>query len=416
MQLLHTPAMTPTTALEAYPDQIARLLFDERFALSQQWLARLHEILDVRLNEVFPTDQLLDHIPALIGDMATYLRAPGEEEIAANAAVIGKAQELGLLRYDQKASVHQLLREYEILGELLEVFVANATAAMAVAPAPADCFEVQRRLTRSARTLMRTTVDTFLAEYTSALAERNQRLDAFNRMASHEMRTPIGTLTFAATLLRSAEVAAVPEHLEQVATVVENSAKRLTWLVNNLQRLARIGDPVDVPTHQMVDVQVVAEEVRRQLEEMAVTRGVMVRIDPSLPTVLTDPARLELVLLNLVSNAIKYRDPEKSEPFVEISHRPASAVASAESVPRWTLLVRDNGLGIPPEHHRSIFSRFVRVHPHMDGTLGVTGSGLGLSIVADCVEALGGTIGCESQPGAGTTFAIQLPLLDAEIV
>ena len=411
MRLSSVQLMIPTTTLETYPDLIARLMMGERFTLAEQWLLRLNDILNVAPNEVFPTDQLLDHIPSLIGDMSSYLRAPEEEEIAANAAVIDKARELGQLRYNQKASVHQLLREYEILGELLESFVASATARLTVVPTPDECFEVQRRLTRSARTLMRTTVDTFLAEYTTAIAERNKRIEAYNRMASHEMRTPIGTLAFAATLLRSPDVVADPARLDQVATVIENSSNRLTWLVNNLQRLARLDSPADVPTQQMVDVAVLAEEVRRQLEDMAVARGVEIRIDPGLPTVQSDPARFELVLLNLVSNAIKYRDPVRADAFVEITHRAPSAVASEQSLPRWTLLVRDNGLGIAPEHRHAIFSRFVRAHAHMDAALGVSGTGLGLSIVVDCVEALGGTITCESEPGSGSTFVVQLPLL-----
>ena len=409
--IANEPVMIPTT-LDTYQERIAQLLTDERFTLAAQWLARLDEILTVARNDVFPTDQLLDHIPALIGDMAAYLRAPEDEEIAANTNVIDKARELGQLRYGQQASVHQLLREYEILGELLEQFVADATVRIGLTPTPAECFEVQRRLARSARTLMRTTVDTFLAEYTAALDERNLRLEKFNRMASHEMRTPIGTLTFAATLLKSADVLADAHRLTQVVSVIENSATRLTWLINNLQRLAHLDGPIDVPTQQMVDVAALSDEVARQLEEMAIARNVVIKIDRSLPTVLSDPARLELLLLNLVSNAIKYRDPAKPDAFVEIAYSGATA-ESARQVPRWTLTVRDNGLGIPEEHQRSVFGRFVRAHAHLDDVLGISGSGLGLSIVADCVEALGGSITCSSTPGEGTTFHVKLPFLQS---
>jgi signal transduction histidine kinase len=166
---------------------------------------------------------------------------------------------------------------------------------------------------------------------------------------------------------------------------------------------------------QRVDVGVLAEEVRRQLEEMAVTRGVVIRIADGLPTVVTDPARIELILMNLVSNAIKYRDPNKSDAFVEISHRHHVARSVPEAPDRWTLVVADNGLGIAPEHQRSIFGRFVRAHAHMDSTLGVSGTGLGLSIVADCAEALGGSVACESQPQRGSTFAVHLPVIDAPL-
>jgi len=76
---------------------------------------------------------------------------------------------------------------------------------------------------------------------------------------------------------------------------------------------------------------------------------------------------------------------------------------------RISLGVRDNGLGIREEDQAAIFDRFFRAHSHLDGEHGVTGSGLGLAIVWECVQALGGSIRCESTVGAGTTFFISLP-------
>jgi hypothetical protein len=98
----------------------------------------LNDLLVVPADEVFPSDQLLDHIPTLIGEIAEYLRAPAEEEIAANAAVIDKARELGMLRHSQRASVHQLLREYEILSELLETFVVEELPSQPPSGSPAN--------------------------------------------------------------------------------------------------------------------------------------------------------------------------------------------------------------------------------------------------------------------------------------
>src|SRR5262245_64670421 len=105
------------TTAESYAAIVSQRVSMERFTLAERWLARLRELLTVELNDVFPSDQLLDHIPLLIAHVAAYLRAPADEEVAANAAVIDKARELGLLRHEQKASLHQRLREYEVLGE-----------------------------------------------------------------------------------------------------------------------------------------------------------------------------------------------------------------------------------------------------------------------------------------------------------
>jgi signal transduction histidine kinase len=392
------------TTAESYAAIVAQRVTMERLTLAEQWLGRLRELLTVELNDVFPSDQLLDHIPLLIANIAAYLRAPADEEIAANAAVIDKARELGLLRHEQKASVHQLLREYEVLEEILEAFVSAETQRLGLQPTSEECFEVLRRLTRSIRTLMRTTVDTFVSEYTTTLQERNDRIRAFNRMTSHELRNPIGTLLFAAAALTNERVRSDPARLDKVTTTIRSNAERLSWLVDNLQRLARLGDPLDVPSQQHIELDGLAGEVARQLEEMAAARAVSIRIGRDLPTLFGDPAHLELILLNLVSNAIKYSDPEKPECFVEIA---VCGDVSAEDV--CTVCIRDNGLGIPDADQPAVFERFFRAHAHLDHELGNSGSGLGLAIAVECVKALGGSIRCESVVGHGTTFFVTLP-------
>jgi signal transduction histidine kinase len=119
--------------------------------------------------------------------------------------------------------------------------------------------------------------------------------------------------------------------------------------------------------------------------------------------VTADRARLELVLLNLISNAIKYSDHAKPNRFVEI------ASVTSERPDVCTVTVRDNGIGITHPETQPIFKRFYRGHVARDAELGTSGMGLGLSIVADCVEALNGSIRVESSPGEGTTFFLELP-------
>jgi signal transduction histidine kinase len=392
---------------EDYAGVMSQRVASESRPLAASWLVRLKEILPVAANEVFASDQLLDHIPSLVVEIAAYLSAPSDNEIAANAAVMAKASELGILRHQQQASVHQLLHEYEILGDILEGFLIEETARLGLRPSTAECFQVQHRLTRAVRVLMRTTVDTFVAEYTSTIQGQTERIQAFNRTASHEMRSPIGTLVFAATLLDTAGVRQDPQRLDKVVATVRSSAERLTWLVENLQRIARMGDTIDVPSQQRVDLGVLATEVVRQVQDMADKRGVSIRVADGLPTLVADPARVELVLLNLVSNGIKYADPAKPAPFVEIAAAETPGEVVAQTV---TIRVLDNGLGIPKVDLPTIFERFFRAHAHLDDQLRNTGNGLGLAIVGDCVQALGGTIRCESKEGGGTCFYITLPL------
>jgi signal transduction histidine kinase len=401
--------MTPATA-EDFAAIVSLRVEAERHALAGRWLRRLNELLTVDTNDVFPSEQLLDHIPTLIGEIALYLRAPDEEEIAANTVVIEKARELGTLRHKQRASVHQLLREYEILAEILEAFVVDETDRLGLQPSAADCFELLRRLTRSSRTLMRTTVDTFVSEYMSAIADRNQRIQAFNQMASHELRSPIGTLLFAAAALERDDIRTDAARSQKITTTIKANAERLSWLVQNLQRVTRLSGSLDVPNEQNVDVGIIAKEVARQLEDMAASRQVRIVVGSELPELCADPARLELALMNLVSNAIKYSDPAKADSFVEIS----AEVQNDADQRKCVIRVCDNGLGIPEANRAAIFDRFCRAHAHMDTELGISGSGLGLAITADCVQAMGGTIECQSNVGEGSCFSVTLPLISAQ--
>jgi signal transduction histidine kinase len=311
-----------------------------------------------------------------------------------------------MLRHEQHASVHQLLREYEILADILETFVVEETERLGLQPRPAECFALLQRLTRSSRTLMRTTVDTFISEYMAAIEDRNSRIKTFNQMTSHELRSPIGTLMFAAAVLERSDVRADPIHVEKLAATVKTNALRLSWLVNNLQRVSRLTESTDVPSEQQIELSTIANEVARQLEDMASSRNVRVVVHPGLPELCGDPARVELALMNLVSNAIKYSDPAKPDAFVEI----ASATERRKSDDMCVIRVRDNGVGIADADRSAIFERFVRAHTHMDAVLGITGSGLGLAIAADCVRAMGGSIECESVVGEGSSFYITLPL------
>lgn len=397
--------MTIATA-EYYAGIVSQRVAAERHSLASEWLRRLNALLTVQPNEVFPSHQLLDHIPTLIGEIAEYLRAPADEEIAANTLVIEKARELGMLRHEQEASVHQILREYEILADILEAFVVDETEKLGLQPSAAECFALLQRLTRSSRTLMRTTVDTFVSEYMTAIDDRNARIRAFNQMASHELRSPIGTLLFAAAVLERADVRDDSRRLEKLAETIKTNAQRLSWLVENLQRVSGLSDPSDVPTEQRIELTTTATEVARQLEEMAASRGVRIVLENNLPTLSGDPARLELALMNLVSNAIKYSDPAKPDSFVEIAALPRDGAGDKTCV----VSVRDNGIGIAEADRSAIFERFFRAHAHLDTTLGVTGSGLGLAIAADCVRAMGGSIACDSTVGEGSSFYLTLPL------
>ncbi len=388
-------------------DRSYALLLAERLEsaqrdISHRWLARLTELLPVDVREVFPSDQLLDHIPAIIDEIAAYLRAPSDEEFAANTTVITKAQELGRLRHGQQASVHQILREYALLGTVLEQFVTDATAALPDVPTPLECLEVMRRIGRAVQTLMQITVDTFVAEYTDTITRQTEQLAGFNRMVSHELRNPLNTIQLVIGMLSSTGDPDLAALRTRITPLLQRNVTRIADILRSLEELARAREVTDTPVVQVIEVGAVAGEVSRQLADVATARGVTIRIAPDLPEVTVDMARLELALMNLVSNAIKYSDPAKAERHVDIT---GAAVDG-----RCTVAIRDNGLGIPADVVPQLFRRrFLRAHRHLDGELGNDGSGLGLSIVHECVASIGGAVEIESTEGLGTTVTLTLP-------
>jgi signal transduction histidine kinase len=389
---------------ESFAGVLAARIQEETDSLSSRWLAKLNEILPVAVDQVFPGQDLLGHIPGLLHEVGQYLRAPETEEIGANTSVIEKARELGSIRHQQRASVHQLLREYEILGEVLEDFVAAETTRLRLSPSPLETIAVIGRLNRSIQILMRTTVDTFVGEFTTTIDQQTRRLESFNRTVSHELRNPLGTMQLAITLLRKQAQNPGTIDGERWLGVMQRNIDHMAQILQALESLTRAAGVPDTPSRQRISLEAVAKEVARQLEEMASARGVTIEVDPSLPMLHLDAARLELVLMNLVSNAVKYADPSKPERRVVVEHVAAGAPPGHRAI-----AVRDNGLGLAEAALERIFQPFFRAHAEQDTSLGNTGSGLGLAIVDECVRALGGTITVSSAAGAGTTFTVTLP-------
>jgi signal transduction histidine kinase len=387
--------MITTGYAEAIADRIAA----EQALLAARWFARLDALLPVGANEVFPSDRLLDHIPSLIVDIASYLRAPENEAIAANTMVVEKARELGALRHQQRASLHQVLREYQLLGAILLQFVEDESIRLRLTAPPAECVAVVSRLHHAVGVLNQETVETFVGLYTQTISDQSERLRQFTRMATHEWRQPLAPIATAVTLLRMPGL--TPTQQGQAVELIGRNVRNLVEMTYKLERLARIDDS-DNASLQLVPITAVAQEAARQLREMADARGVELVIAEEMPTLVVDVGRLELALVNLLSNAIKYCDDTKPNPRAEVSARGLEDG-------RCEITIRDNGLGIPQDRISSIFRRFTRAHADRAGMEAVSGIGLGLAIVDDCVVAMNGVMTVESTAGLGTVFSITLP-------
>ncbi|RMF80966.1 MAG: sensor histidine kinase, partial [Nitrospirae bacterium] len=231
--------------------------------------------------------------------------------------------------------------------------------------------------------------------------ERYDRLQAdFASMIVHDLRSPLTSIISGLRIFRRHLAGAMEERLVRVLDAMEGSAQRLLALVTDFLDLAKLEAgrleirPRPVPVAEVLAQ--VTEAVRLQAE----SRGISVRVavPEGLPRVAADPERVEQVAWNLLSNAVKFT-PEGGE----------VGVTAAEETPGWvTLRVWDTGPGIPPEEQERLFEKFRQASTAARSA--VKGTGLGLAIAREIVEAHGGRIWVESEPGAGATFAFTLPV------
>lgn len=382
-----------------FGDLIAERMRVEHQVLAGRWFERLLDLLPVDAREVFPTESLLDHIPSLIVEISAYLRHPEEAAIAANTSILDKARELGALRHSQRASLHQVLREYQVLSGVLVTFVLDEMERLVLTPPAADGVALVSRLNQAVNVLSQATVETFVMLYTQTIAEQNERLEQFTRMAAHEWRQPLGALQFGISLLRRADLDRPA--IDRTLSSLDRNIQHLIAMTLKLEAVARVQGGGDSPMMQEVSATTVAQEAARQLREMADARGVEIRIADDLPTLTVDVGRLELVFVNLLSNAVKYSDAAKADRHVIVQGQVDGVTCAIE--------VSDNGIGIPEHALSAIFQRFTRAHTDRDDLAHVSGVGLGLAIADDCVRAMGGRIAVRSVDGEGTTFVVTLP-------
>lgn len=223
--------------------------------------------------------------------------------------------------------------------------------------------------------------------------------DEFLSVASHELRTPLAALQMQVDgVLRAAQRGideAMSSKMVSRFEVIQRAVDRLNRLIDQLLDLTRIGTGRMTLQREEVDLATALRNVVEQFQDSLSRAGCELRQNlPDGPVLgFWDPLRLEQILTNLVSNAMKYGAGHP----IEISLKPLSA--------GWVQLsVRDHGIGIAPEDQARIFERFERV---ADPNYG--GIGLGLWIVRQLTEAHGGRIRVWSQPGAGSTFTVELP-------
>ena len=377
---------------------LAERLRGQRDALTGRWLTRIADRVALTPSRIFPSDDLIDHVPLLLLGIADYIQDPARP-VLAETPVIAKAMELGALRHTQGFDEHQLLKEYEILGGILFQFLADAVEQIDTECTRAELVICAGRLFQAIAVIQQATTTQFLMLARAQIAEREDRLRTFNRALTHELRNRIGAAMGAAQIMEMPDVDATER--QRLNGVVLRNVEGMRGVLDNL--LVLTGAPVESRQQRHVHLPEAAQEAARQVRAAARARSVVIRIDPALPDVEVSAAAVELCLTNLLANAIKYSDSGAAERWVEVRGR----LVVTDDVPGEVIVqVVDNGIGVPPEARARLFQRFFRAHEHTRPE--IEGTGLGLSIIRDTVGGFGGRAWAEF-PEKGSVFAFALP-------
>ena len=231
-------------------------------------------------------------------------------------------------------------------------------------------------------------------EAVAELRELNRMKSEFVAVVSHELRTPLTAIIGFAKTLRRPEFANDESTRAEFLEAMERQGDRLLRLVENLLTVARLENSTLSPSIGRVSFGDLCREIIEGLGASA--ERIIARIPDNVPVLYTDRDLLGRVIANLLENALKYSPDGTPIEF--------GAVTDDERVTFW---VKDQGIGIPAEEHERVFQRFYQVDS--SSTRAFRGTGLGLALVKDLLEQLGGTVALESAVGEGSTFTVALP-------
>ncbi len=222
------------------------------------------------------------------------------------------------------------------------------------------------------------------------LKKTNQELDRFVYSASHDLKSPLSSVKGLANLMRyETKDANLLEYIEKIDNRVIDLERFIEEIIDH-SRNSRIA-----VTYEKIDLVSLVNEICEQLKYMDKAAEIEIRKNIKISEIKSDKSRLSVILSNLVANSIKYSDQDKKKKWVEI-------LAYQQNGSNY-IVVKDNGLGIDHKHHQNIYQMFYRAHDNSEG------SGLGLYIVKEMIEKIGGEITFTSVFGEGTTFSIKLP-------
>lgn len=260
-----------------------------------------------------------------------------------------------------------------------------------------------------------------IKEQTNKKLERLERLKSeFISIVSHELRTPLTAIKNSMDIILSGKAGALTEAMDKFMNMGRRNVTRLSGIINDLLDLSKIEAGKMDFKFESIKIAPVVEYVKTSLEEMAKEKNLVfsTQLQDNLAEIYADSRRLEQVLTNLVSNAIKFT-PEGGKVDIrtevldakDINYVPIFDKEFKQLQGKYLVIcVKDNGIGISEENLAKVFDKFAQIESSLSRKVG--GSGLGLPIARQLLEAHNGAIWCNSKPDKGSSFYFALPIAD----
>lgn len=386
----------------AYREFVASRITQHSNSLARRWLESLKSIVLEDTNDIFPTEQYLDHIPSMIIEIGKIISDQDTDLALINSLITRKALELGSLRHEQNATVNQLLREYDLLAQHLENYVAEVSEDYQGQLHPDDMMHTCNSIHAVVRRVLQDTVDSFVSKYVSTIEEQTEKLLHFNHFIGHEIRTPLQSAMLNVDLILD-DNKYNPDDTEALRDV-KSAVEQVVTIMNNVESLVNPAalSVVDDPVRQAIGLAELATDITDQLQQSIADQDVRMIMDDDLGVLTTDTGKLRLILSNLLSNAIKYSNPDRPDSYVRLSRRNMGDQ-------QVRLVIQDNGIGISTGLLSKVTELNVRAYGDSKHQPPVEGHGIGLFLVDEAVKFLDGEMSLESTEGIGTTVNIDLP-------
>lgn len=258
-----------------------------------------------------------------------------------------------------------------------------------------------------------------IKEQTNKKLEKLERLKSeFISIVSHELRTPLTAIKNSLDIILSGKAGTLTENMDKFLNMAKRNSARLSGIINDLLDLSKIEAGKMDFKFENIKITPVIEYVKSSLEEMAKEKNLnlVLQMQDNSADIYADSRRLEQVLTNLVSNAIKFT-PEGGKVDIRTEVVDAKDINYVEmfdaefkqlSGEYLVVCVKDNGIGISSEHLARVFDKFAQIENSLSRKVG--GSGLGLPIARQLLEAHNGIIWCNSKPEKGSSFYFALPV------